>query len=122
MINSIMLASILATANITSPDSGFAGELVATWAYVDSESNFSITLDADGRCAISSFTKQSGSTKRVTCTYWVHGSRVGLRLTRWESTDKLVPVMLDYIPQSDTLIVDGKIQRVLTRRPVERSE
>ena len=115
MIAILIAAFLSSTPSITSPESGIAGDLVATWTHANSDGLTSISLDADGRCSIAGEAK-SGRSYRSGCGYWIRGSSVFLRL----QTDKpgLRPELeATYDRSTDLLTVGGD---VFSRSPLSK--
>lgn len=114
----ILIAAVLSTGpNIAAPDSGFAGDLVATWAHEDGPRSISINLDADGHCSVATRDASTGIAHETLCGYWILGSKVFLR-ARADGRPRPV-LQAEYERASDELIVDGKPPLVFIREPID---
>lgn len=122
MIAILTIAVLSAAPAITAPESGVAGELVATWVHEDARRHIAINLDADGQCSLVTRDKSTGGAKRVACGYWVHGSTVYLRAKIEEPGER--PILeAGHVRETDELRVRGGEELTFIRRPLsERSE
>ena len=118
----ILVAFLSGTPNISSPESGFAGDPVATWAHEAPDLYLSISLDTDGRCEIVARSNPAAPRSRVLCTYWIHGSRVSFRVPDESPERRHLPTEVEYIPQLDALVIGGDERRALKRQPRIRIE
>jgi hypothetical protein len=119
-----LLESILFSigASIVGPDSGFAGDPVATWGYANRDGTLSVSVDMNGRCAIGGQSRSTGQAFRVECGYWVVGSNVHLRL-RHPSLKSRPVLVLEHRRELDELVVPGDTPLILSRQPLNhRSE
>jgi hypothetical protein len=117
----VALIAFAAGAGATAPESGFAGDLVATWSYADAERDLAVSVDANGLCAVSGRAKAAGRAFRLECGYWLVGSRLHLRIERDPSGAR--PVLeLEYIREGDQLVIPGETPIVLTRQPLDHRE
>ena len=111
----ILLAAVLSSApTITSPESGFGPDVVATWTHSNSDGRTLISLDADGHCAIVGQPKQGG-THRTMCGYWVRGSSVYLRL-RLDAPGPRPELEATYNRDTDQLTIGSD---VFSRSPLD---
>jgi len=94
-----------------------AQDYVATWEGADAKGNLALELDSDGHCSIALHDNANARDTQISCTYWLHGSRIKLRTKGQRGDEGLGEMDLEYVPQSDTVIIHGPIQRVLTRQP-----
>ena len=119
---SALIAVVLSTGpNVTAPESGFGGELVATWVHEDKSQSISISLDADGHCSVVARDMASGVSRRSLCGYWVLGSRVYLRAEVPAGPRPVLEAV--YLRESGELIVDGEPKLLFARQPLnQRSE
>jgi len=122
MITLLTVAVLWTAPSITAPESGYAGDLVATWVHEDVQRHISISLDADGRCSVVARHQSGGSAHRVACGYWVHGSTVYLR-ARSELSGVRPILEAGHVRETDELRVRGGDELVFRRRPMqERNE
>jgi hypothetical protein len=112
----ILFAAVLSsTPSITSPESGFAGDLVATWSHANAEGRTLISLDADGRCSITGQRNADEATFRSTCGYWIRGSSVFLRL-RTDAPGPRPELVATYDRDTDQLTIGND---VFSRSPLD---
>ena len=120
MITILTALAISTTPSVTSPESGFAGDTVATWVHDDATGRTSINLDGDGRCMIDGLSK-SGAHYQSSCGYWIRGRSVFLRLRPMHGPRPELEATYD--PESDELHFGAEPSDVFTRRPLdERTE
>ena len=123
MIVILVAAFLSGTPAITAPESGFAGDLVATWAYEDSKAHIAISLDADGGCSVVRRSRSSGELQRRMCAYCVVGSTVHLRMKNPEGRGPRFEIALAYDQKADELISPGDASMRFARASLtERSE
>ncbi len=94
-----------------------AQNYIAMWEVDDAEGSLAVQLHSDGSCRVIVRGKALDRATSISCTYWVHGSRINLRTQGQRAGEGLGEMDLEYVPQSDTVIIHGRTPRVLTRRP-----
>jgi hypothetical protein len=104
--------------NITGPDSGFAGDPVATWSYADAEKHVAISVDVNGRCAVAGRLNQTGQSSRLECGYWLVGSRLHLRFKHPTLRERPV-IVLEHHRELDQLILPGDAPITFIRQSME---
>ena len=112
MMHALMTVVVLAA----TPEAAWPSERVE-FGVNDDDGNLTIQLSPDGSCRISATPKGSRSTSWVRCHFWLHGSRVRLRVAGEKDGNGFNAMDIEYVPQSDTLIVHGNQSKQLTRRP-----
>ena len=112
---------IAVSASITGPDSGFAGDTVATWSYSDSEKRVSISVDMNGRCAVAGRLIASGRSSRLECGYWLVGSRLHLRFKHPRMSDRPV-IVLEHVRELDQLVAPGDHPMTFDREPIDHRD
>ena len=108
MITFLVAALLSSAPAITAPESGFAGDLVATWVYEDANAHVAISLDADGGCSGAGRSKSNGKLHRLACAYWTVGSTIHLRFKNPEGHGPRLEIALMYDPKSDELSAPGE--------------
>jgi len=121
MITFLTAVALSSTPSVTSPESGFAADLVATWARGDAAGGLSVSLDGDGRCLIDRW-NGPGVHHRTPCGYWIRGKTVFLRLPATGPGPR-PELEATYDPDRDELRFGEEPGEALTRRPLdERTE
>lgn len=107
MITLLIAALVSSAPAITAPESGFGGELVATWTHEDAKAHTAISLDADGGCSVISRNKRSGKVHNLMCAYWTVGSTIHLRFKNPQARGPRAEIALSYDAKADELIATG---------------
>jgi len=87
------------------------------WRTVDADGSLTIQLNSDGSCSLLVHSNALDRDTSVSCLYWVLGSRIRLRTHGQRGDEGLGKMDLEYVPQSDTVIIHGPTPRTLTRQP-----
>lgn len=90
---------------------------VARWGGSDTEGSLIVQLNSDRSCRIVAHSNRLDRDTRISCTYWLHGSRIRLRTKGQRGDEGLGEMDLEYVPQSDTVIIHGPTPRFLARQP-----
>ena len=93
-----------------------SAEGTGAWSFADDQGSLTIHLMSDGTCLISAFHKASGRGERVECTYWLHGSRVRVRVPGQRDGEGYNRLDIEHDPASNSLIVHGEKPRTLKRQ------
>jgi len=109
---------VAVSASITGPDSGFAFDPVATWSYSEQGSDYSISVDANGRCTIAAYARETGHSAQLACGYWMLGSRMYLRIKHPTMNGRPV-VELEYLRGLDQLVLPGDRPLIFDREPLD---
>ena len=94
-------------------------DYLATWGYDDANGRLTIDLRADGKCFIFALDNRTDVSKRMDCTYWIHGGRVKLRVRGLRDEEGLNNLQIEHLRDTDTLVILGSTPRILKRQPPE---
>lgn len=89
---------------------------VASYGLNDREASVTFELWADGSCRITTLDKATTATSVIRCTYWVHGSRIRLRVMGEKDGTGFNALEIEHVPQSDTLLFHGADPKLFTRQ------
>lgn len=114
-----LIAVVLSSGpNVTAPESGVGGELIATWVHEEKSQSISISLDADGHCSVVAHDELLDVTRKSLCGYWIVGSRIYLRAKVPSGTRPVLEAEFDR--DTNQLIVDGEPKLVFDRQPIDQ--
>jgi hypothetical protein len=94
-----------------------AQEFVTTWSRADADGNLTLRLNPDGTCRIEAHSNVLGQETQISCYWWRHGSRIHLRTSGQRGDEGLGQIDMEYVPQSDKLIIHGSTEMILSRHP-----
>ncbi|QJR10037.1 hypothetical protein DSM104443_01088 [Usitatibacter rugosus] len=90
---------------------------VAAFGLNDPDASVTVELWADRSCRITTLDKATTAVSVMRCTYWIHGSRVRLRVRGEKDGEGFNALEIEHDPQSDALLFHGSNPKLFTRRP-----
>jgi hypothetical protein len=94
-------------------------DYLATWGYDDADGRLTIDLRADGKCFIFALDNRTAASRRVDCTYWIHGGRVKLRVRGARDGEGLNNLQIEHLRDTNTLVILGATPKILKRQAPE---
>jgi len=107
----LLLTVILAASNTYAMSSPVAG----TWKYEDAHVSMTVRLADDGTCRVTA-KLDAGPGMDALCTYAIYGDAVVIAWRGYSVAGAPAePVRMLFDAASDTFVVEGEVERVLTR-------
>ena len=92
-----------------------AGESTGVWTYTDDRGSLSISLSVDGFCEVAAFDAATRQARTALCRYAIDGARIAMSANRARDEIVVNQLRVEYLPNSNDLIVHGDTPRVLRR-------
>jgi hypothetical protein len=110
---------VIATALLLASSLGATSTPAAAATYVYSDVGVRVTLELlpDGACHVSTLDKSTMALSAVRCTYWIHGSRIRLRVRGEVDGTGFNALDIERVPQTDAVIFHGAHPARFTRQP-----